>query len=270
MSDRKQQSWLERLKGCLFGEPASRSGALTPLRAVDVSIVPAQITALPVAGPRTVEDWRQLVGTGQRVAVSWDGGPERGAVMAQGQVRTIFDETIWVWLDRELPEADRPISEQAIQILAPREDAMRLVPGRLVEESRGGSLQIAVSGRVSRIQRRDDVRARVDLPPMSAVRLNSDGRPVGLLGLRVVDLSAGGIRVSSEEPLERGDLLRLVLRLDGGQPLTPTVEVLVGGLCAQGRFGPMPERERQRIVQFVYHEEIAERRRAQAADEGAL
>src|SRR5262245_10430981 len=130
MSDRKQQSWLERLLGSLFGRPASKSGSLTPIRPVDVSIVPAQITELPAAGPRTVEDWRQLVGSGQRVAMSWDGGPGRGAVMAQGQVRTIFDETIWVWLDRELDEADRPRSDQAIQLLAPRDDAMRLVPGR--------------------------------------------------------------------------------------------------------------------------------------------
>ena len=230
MSDRKQQSWLERLKGCLFGQPATRSGTLTPLRPVDVSIVPSQIAEPLAAGPRTVEDWRQLVGQGQRVAVSWDGGPDRGTVMAQGQVRMIFDETVWIWLDRELSEADRPTAEQAIHVLTPREDAMRLVPGRLIEESKGGSLQIAISGRVSRIQRRDDVRARVDLPPVSAVRLNAEGRPTGLLGLRIVDLSAGGVRVSSEEPLEPGDLLRLVLRLDGGQPLTPTVEVLVGGV----------------------------------------
>lgn len=270
MSDRSHRSWLERLSGFLRGGSASEPVSVVRPRPVDVSVVPDQISEPLAPGPRSVEDWRSLVPQGQRVALSWDGGPGRGSLMAQGQVRLLFDESIWIWLDRELDEEDRPGPGQAMQIMAPRDDAMRLIPGRLVEESKGGSLQITVSGRVSRVQRRDDVRARVDLPPMSALRLDALGRPVGLLGLQVVDLSAGGIRVASEEPLARGDRLRLVLRLDGGQPLTPTVEILVGGLQAQGRFAPMPERERQRIVQFVYHEEIAERRRALDADEGVL
>jgi c-di-GMP-binding flagellar brake protein YcgR len=141
-----------------------------------------------------------------------------------------------------------------------------MIPGRLAEESRGGSLQVAVSGRVSRVQRRGDVRARVDLPPVSAVKLGPAGQPVGLLGLHAVDLSAGGIRVTSSEPLRAGDRLRLVLHLDDGQPLGAIVQILIGGLAAQGRFVSMPERDRRRIVQFVYRQELAERRRAEAAE----
>jgi len=41
--------------------------------------------------------------------------------------------------------------------------------------------------------------------------------------------------------------------------------VLIGGLFVQGQFGPMPERERRRIVQFVYRQELAGRQRAQGA-----
>jgi hypothetical protein len=92
---------------------------------------------------------------------------------------------------------------------------------------------------------------------------------MGLLGLHAVDLSAGGIRVTCDEPLRRGERLRVVLRLDDGQPLNATMEVLVGGLSAQGRFDPLEERERTRIVQYVYRQELAERRRTELADEGA-
>jgi c-di-GMP-binding flagellar brake protein YcgR len=88
---------------------------------------------------------------------------------------------------------------------------------------------------------------------------------MGLLGLDLVDLSAGGIRARVGEPIAAGEQIRLVLRLDNGQPLTPVVDVLIGGQLAQGRFCPMPEVERRRIVQFVYRQELAERQRAEAA-----
>jgi hypothetical protein len=235
-------------------------------RPADVSIVPAMITQPPTAGPRTTEDWRDLLTPGRRVVLSWNAGGPRGALMAQGEVRLIFEETVWIWLDRALSEDGRPLTGQAIQVLTPREDALRLIPGRLVEASGGASLQVAVSGRVSRVQRRDDVRARVSLPPVSAVRLDRAGQPMGLLGVQAIDLSAGGIRVTSDEPLHGGDRLRLVLHIDDGEPLSVTTEILIGGLSAQGRFGPMPDRDRQRIVQFVYRQDLAQRRRASAAD----
>jgi hypothetical protein len=269
MSDHKRESWLQRLCRHVRRQTSAPRDLVEGSRPVDVSVVPTAIVQPPAPGPRTTENWRDLVQSGQRVVVSWDGGPVRGAIMAQGEVRMTFDETIWIWLDRELPEDSRPSAGQAIQVLTPREDALRLIPGNLVEESRGGSLQVSVSGRVSRVQRRDDVRARVDLPPVSAVKLGPSGHPAGLLGLQAVDLSAGGIRVASTEPLRQGDRLRLVLRLDDGQPLSVTAEILIGGLAAQGRFSEMPERDRRRIVQYVYRQELAERRRIEATHEGA-
>jgi c-di-GMP-binding flagellar brake protein YcgR len=43
------------------------------------------------------------------------------------------------------------------------------------------------------------------------------------------------------------------------------VDVLIGGVFIQGRFDEMPERERRRIVQYVYRQELQGRQRAQAA-----
>jgi hypothetical protein len=258
MSVQHNDSWLQRFYRRMCGEPPAPLADHAPL--ADVTVVPAMIVQPLATSPRTTEDWRDLLGVGRRVVLSWNTDGPRGALMAQGEVRLIFDETVWIWLDAELAEDGRPQAGQAVQVLTPRQDALRLIPGRMVEESRGLSFQVEVSGRVSRVQRRDDVRARVKLPPVSAVRLSRAGQPMGLLGLQAVDLSAGGIRVTSDQPLHGGERLRLALRLGQGDPLTVNTEILIGGLSAQGRFDPMPERDRQRIVQYVYQQELSQRR----------
>ena len=272
MSVRGRAPWIQRLYERLRGQTAPRPEItqLDRCRAVDVTVVPEIVDEAPSTAARTSEDWRELAQQGRRVAVTWDGGPDQGAMMAQGEIRLTFEETVWIWLDQELPEASRPAIGQAIQVLAPRTDALRLIPCRLVEASGGGSLQVAISGRVSRIQRRDDVRMRVELPPISAVRLSLTGKPVGLLGLQVIDLSAGGIRLQSSEILRAGERLRIVLRLDDGDPLTPIVEMLVPGHAAQGRFEMLTEADRRRIVQYVYRQELAERRRTLSEEAAGL
>lgn len=270
MIDEQHNSWLTRLYECVrrtIVAPSDVDGhrppaELAPIR--DRTPVAAAVGDDLQGVPRSLEHWRDLLHQGRRVVMSWDGGPELGAMLAEGEVRLTFDETVWVWLEQDLPEDGRPELGQAMQVMTPCHDALRVIPCRLVEGGHGSSLQVEVSGRTSRLQRRDDVRARVDLPPISAVQLDDAGRPVGLRGLRLIDLSAGGLRALSTEPLSAGDRLRLVLRLDDDAPITPIVEVLIGGLAIQGHFGPLPERDRRRIVQFVYRQELAERRRRQA------
>jgi hypothetical protein len=262
MSDQYSPSWFQRLVRHVRRRVLPSDG---PPGSSESAVVPTEVSSPHTAGPRSIEDWRELVRPGRRITLSWDGGPRRGTLMAQGEVRLTFEDTIWIWLDRDLPPEDRPTTGQAIQVMAPRDDAMRVIPCRLVDEGRGSSFQVVVCGRVTRVQRRDDVRARVDLPPVSAVKLGVGDRPIGLLGLEVVDLSAGGVRLRGHEALTAGDRLRCMLRLDNGEPLTPLVEVLVGGTSAHGRFAPMPERDRRRIVQYVYRQELAERRRLQSA-----
>jgi hypothetical protein len=262
MSAGKRESWLQRLfRSARRQIPAGRGREpISP--SADLTVISSN-TAFPgTDGLRSLENWRNLVRQGQRVVLNWDGGPHRGTVTTEGTVRLTFEDAVWIWLDQQLPDADRPTVGQAMQMLVPSQGAMILIPCQLVDEGRGSSLQVMVSGRLKRIQRRDDVRARVELPPVSAVRLGPGGRPIGLTGLRILDLSAGGIRAHIDEPLASGERIKLSLRLDNGQPLTPTVEILIGGIFAQGRFDPMPERDRKRIVQFVYRQELARRQNA--------
>jgi hypothetical protein len=264
VSAERRTPWFQRLCQRLFGQAETLPEIvhLHERRPVQVVIEPEFVEDdhAPVLAARAAEDWQELMRQGCRVTVTWDGGPLQGSMTAQGEIRLIFEETVWIWLDEELPEGSRPATGQAIQVLSPRPDALRLIPCRLVEASGGGSLQVAISGRVSRLQRRDDVRMRVELPPISAVRLSKTGRPLELLGLTVVDLSAGGLRMHANEVLRGGERLRLVLRLDDGEPISPTVEVLVPGTSAQGRFDVIAEADRRRIVQYVYRQELAARR----------
>jgi len=218
---------------------------------------------------RRDERWRDLLRPGQQVQATWAAPDDQAGDQQQivsGRVRAVFGDTIWVWLDREQKVEQCPRIEQAVDLLIAGEDALRLVPCRLLDESRGGSLQVTVSGRISRVQRRDDVRARVEMPPVSAVRLGLDDSPRGLLGVRLLDLSAGGVCFQVPERLATVDRLRLVLHLDDGPPLTPTVEVLESGTVSRGRFSEMPERERRRIVQYVYRQELAERQADETAN----
>ena len=264
MSVHPPKPWIQRLCQLLLGQraPQTEIVQLHEHRPTQVVIDAESVEdeGAPVTGSRTSEEWQDLMRQGRRVAVTWDGGPHQGCVMAQGEIRLSFEVTVWIWLDQELPGVSRPAVGQAIQVLAPRADALRLIPCRLVEESGGGSIQVAISGRVSRLQRRDDVRMRVELPPISAVRFSATGKPLGLLGLTVVDLSAGGIRLQTIELLRAGERLRIMLRLDDGDPITPIVEILVPGTTVQGRFEVISEADRRRIVQYVYRQELAARR----------
>src|SRR5947209_18071251 len=117
-------SWIERLYRRVHGETPSTALVADHGRSVDVVIAPREIVQPLDAGPRTAEHWRTLLKPGQQVVVNWDAEDGRpGAVVVHGEVRLTFEDTVWIWLDRELSDAERPSTGQAIQLLSPREDA---------------------------------------------------------------------------------------------------------------------------------------------------
>lgn len=250
-----RQSWLQHLIGILPWQVEEREASV---------VSPSQIIELAVpTDQRHSEDWRDLLQAGRRVQVAWVADSAQSTpdeLTVPGEVRLVANESFWVWFDCDVPRDRCPEVGQALQVMVPYDDGLRVVPCRVIEQSHGGSLQVTVSGRVSRVQRREDVRTRVDLPPLSAVRLDADDAAIGLVGVRLLDLSAGGVRFQTHEPLETVERLRLVLRLDDGPPLTPTVQIVEAGGQARGRFADLPEPERKRIVQYIYRRELAERR----------
>lgn len=123
---------------------------------------------------------------------------------------------------------------------------------------------------VERIQRRAFVRTPVDLNTMSAALLGPDGEPSTRFALRLLDLSGGGIGFECLEPLQPGQLFTFNLQLDGTSPIQPVVRVLEVSAREDGDpairhvravFEGIAERDRQRIIQFVYRALADERRK---------
>ncbi|MCC6179751.1 MAG: PilZ domain-containing protein [Chloroflexi bacterium] len=295
-------SWIQRLLDVVVGRtevgpssapPASPPPTSAPPTSASLAAQPLA-AATPIDGPASArepvhlsevifrgldatlrEDWRDLLRAGRRVQATWGvaGATSEEEQLADGWVRTMVDDRVWIWLNCDVPSGRRPVIGQAVQVLAPRADALRLIPCRVVEEGHGGSLLLTVSGRVLRIQRRENVRATVALPRASAIRLRPDGRPIGLLGAELLDVSAGGARFNCQAQLSVVERIRLVLNLDDGPPITPTLTIVdmlldprAPGTTVRGRFTDLEEPDRQRIVQFVYRQEIAARRETTLAD----
>lgn len=99
MSIQRRESWLQRLYRRASRLAPASPEPVTPSRPADVSTEPAQVTTPRAAGLRTLENWRDLVHHGRRVTVAWDGGPRRGTITSHGDVRLLFEDAVWVWLD---------------------------------------------------------------------------------------------------------------------------------------------------------------------------
>lgn len=280
MDERRNRTWVQRLLTAFSRRPSPDPDAHPASPTVTAMALPpveatAEATVIsPLASPDGDGGWREVLKAGQVCQVAWTlaGGPRDGQCFnAHAKVRAALGDDAWLRFDREISPDDVPPPGQAVVLRVSRPDGLRLVPAQVTADSRGGSLVVAISGRVVRLQRRDFVRAQVDMPPLSVARLAPNGAPVGVLGATLVDLGGGGVQLTTTEPLDRDDRLRLNLKLDGGPPIVATltiVESRAGDLLrppvAHGCFGEMPERERTRILQYVYGIEI-ENRRAEAA-----
>lgn len=268
MTARPPQSWTKRILSALSRRSEPFGGAARG------SMPPGEQTiATPLAFPDREPGWRDILPAGATVQVAWTlvGGPrDSESFDVRANVRSTLGDDAWLWFEHDLPPHLVPPSGQAVVLRASRPDGLRLIPARVVEDSRGGSLLVQISGRVVRLQRRDHVRARVNLPPVSAVRLAPNGAPMGVLGVQLLDVSGGGVQIVSTKPLGREERLRLNLRLDDGPPIPSTVAIVdsqsgdpSSPARAHGCFGDLPERERTRIVQFVYRQELDARRQSE-------
>ena len=269
MIARPQRSWARRLLTALSRRALPIVGASS-----GTALAGEPTITLPITFPDREPGWRDLLAAGSTVQVAWTlvGGPGDGESFdAPAKVRSTLGDDAWLWFEHDLPSALVPPSGQAVVLRMSRPDGLRLIPARVIEDSRGGSLLVAISGRVVRLQRRDFVRARVDLPPLSAVRLAPNGVPMGVLGVQLLDVSGGGVQIVSPEPLGRDERLRLNLRVDDGPPIQSTVAILDSRAGdphsparSHGCFGDLSERERTRIVQYVYRLELDARRQAES------
>ena len=111
--------------------------------------------------------------------------------------------------DRERRLLDLEIG-QSVQIMTSAQDALYSAAARVEETERDAGLPIVIvrlTGPWQRAQRRNAVRVGVAIKPRLAARLVGDVRKHLRLG--ITNLSAGGVRVRSQDELRTGDYLEL-------------------------------------------------------------
>lgn len=161
--------------------------------------------------------------------------------------------------DRRAMQLDgRPVM---VELGAP--EAMLRVPATvrvLVDHPLPIILAVTVSGELEHLQRRTWVRARVQVP----VEVVTDAsREEGTFRATTVDLSGGGARLKTSEPLRSGEPLGLTLWLPGG-PVEVDSEVL--GISGDGTarvvFLQVPEAVGKRLMRFVFDVQVQSHRLA--------
>jgi PilZ domain len=117
-----------------------------------------------------------------------------------------------------------------------------------------GALRVQATGAVELIQRRDYVRVEAFVP----VTYQPDGPDGWTVTAHTLDVSGGGFRIAEAEGLRLGDLLRFTLELGEGENAVQAIAKAVreAGQDSFGmRFVELLERERQRLVRWVFARE---------------
>jgi c-di-GMP-binding flagellar brake protein YcgR len=115
-------------------------------------------------------------------------------------------------------------------------------------------LRVNATGKVELIQRRDYVRVEAFVPVTY--------QPIGPEGWTVtahtLDISGGGFQIAQAEALRLGDMLGFTLELGEGDEPVHAVATAVreaGGSAFGMRFVEVLERERQRLIRWVFERE---------------
>lgn len=193
---------------------------------------------------------------------------------------------------REYPTQIEDVDQTGVVVLAPMEgrEYRLLNPGQDVavhfrEEGRGylfdapvlevrasqpPVMVLARPRAVYPYERREYYRLATRLIPDAAVLLGPEGEPVRPVVATVLDISGGGLQFASADPLPPGARVRFALSLDeAGPPVTVLARVLSIEEPQEGRelfrfhakFEDLLNRERDRIVRYVFQQQIELRKR---------
>jgi hypothetical protein len=200
-------------------------------------------------------------------------------ITVPGQVQDINGDQLTVWFDRVAEGFDplRPLREgQEAWLNVPGANNVHVVPGRVVGRLPDQDVvTIQVISEAWTDQRRQYVRELVDLPPMLAARLDKYGEPTESLQVRLVDLSAGGVRFESPTRLAKDDRVELVLQFEDAAAIRAVVTIIgvfdrygdevvdetSRKVIARGAFTRIREQDRSRIVQYIFRQQALKRRR---------
>jgi len=132
------------------------------------------------------------------------------------------------------------------------------VPGTAEAAGDPGALRVTTTGAVELIQRRDYYRVEAFVP----VTYEPYGPDGHIVTANTLDVSGGGFRIAAAEGLRLWDMLRFTLELGEGEDPVQAIAQAVreAGEDEFGmRFVEILERERQRLVRWVFARERAAR-----------
>jgi hypothetical protein len=118
----------------------------------------------------------------------------------------------------------------------------------------GSTLRVNATGTIELIQRRDYVRVEAFVP----VSYQPDGRDGWTATANTLDVSGGGFQIAEAEGLRLGDMLRFTIELGEGEEPVQAVSAAVreaGERVFGMRFVEILERDRQRVVRWVFARE---------------
>jgi c-di-GMP-binding flagellar brake protein YcgR len=139
----------------------------------------------------------------------------------------------------------------------------RLV-GTAEEASDPGVLRVHSTGAIELIQRRDFVRVEVYVP----VTYMPDGPEGRTVQANTLEIGGGGFRLVDAAALRGGDMLRFTLELGEGEDPFHAVAVVVreaGDGSVGLKFVDLPDRDRDRLVRWLFARERLARRMARGS-----
>jgi c-di-GMP-binding flagellar brake protein YcgR len=149
--------------------------------------------------------------------------------------------------------ADKPVSLEFTN----RRGVCRIL-GDAESAAGGSALRVTATGTIELVQRRDYVRVEAFVP----VSYQPDGPDGWTATAHTLDVSGGGFQVAEAEGLRLGDMLRFTVELGEGEEPVQAVSSAVreaGDRVFGMRFVEILERDRQRLVRWVFARERLER-----------
>jgi c-di-GMP-binding flagellar brake protein YcgR len=188
-------------------------------------------------------------GIGQSVHVI---APSGAALDAR--VRDARDATFLLRLDHADSDPVALLADQAVSLEFTNGRGVCRIVGTARAAAGDSALRVDATGTIELIQRRDYVRVEAYVP--------ATYQPAGPDGwtatAHTLDVSGGGFQLAEAEGLRHGDMMRFTLELgEGEEPLHAVAEAVreAGDGTFGMRFVEILERDRQRLVRWVFARE---------------
>lgn len=199
-------------------------------------------------------------GIGQAVQVIASSGASIGALVKDARATSFL-------LRLEAGDKADPLellADQAVSVEFTNRRGVCRIVGDASAAAGELALRVDATGAIELIQRRDYVRVEAFVP-VTYMPYGPDGATV--VG-HTLDVSGGGFRIAEADGLRLGDMLRFTLELGEGEEPAQAVAAPVREAGA-GEFGmrfvEIPERDRQRVVRWVFARERVARQIARHA-----